>query len=298
MSGVNLPADQASQGRFGRDGTVYPGAGRNHSDGFGKQVDEIARLGGTRSPCVKIAAFSIYLKVTVKSGMTERFQRLRAIGIKTVMCTGDNPLTAATIAREAVWRLIPECRPEDKIDVIKREQHRAGSCHDWRRHQRAPALAQAKSPCDEQRHHRSQGSRQHGRPGFDPTKILEVVEIGKQLLITRGSLTTFSIANDIAKFFTIIPAMFMMAIPQLGVLNIMRLATPLSAVLSALIFNAVIIPCLIPLAMKGVKYRPMSSEQMLLRNMAFFGVGGVITPFIGIKLIDLLIQPLLGVLGL
>ena len=132
----------------------------------------------------------------------------------------------------------------------------------------------------------------------DPTKILEVVEIGKQLLITRGSLTTFSIANDIAKYFAIIPAMFMEAIPQLGILNIMHLTTPYSAILSALIFNAIIIPCLIPLAMKGVKYRPMSSGKILARNMLIYGLGGVVTPFIGIKIIDILITPLLGLLGL
>ena len=131
----------------------------------------------------------------------------------------------------------------------------------------------------------------------DPTKILEVVEIGKQLLITRGSLTTFSIANDIAKYFAIIPAMFMLAIPQMNVLNIMQLATPYSAILSALIFNAIIIPCLIPLAMKGVKYRPMSSGKMLARNMLIYGLGGVVTPFVGIKLIDLLIHPLLAMIG-
>jgi K+-transporting ATPase ATPase B chain len=132
----------------------------------------------------------------------------------------------------------------------------------------------------------------------DPTKILEVVEIGKQLLITRGSLTTFSIANDIAKYFAIIPAMFMMAIPQLSVLNIMRLATPYSAILSALIFNAIIIPCLIPLAMKGVKYRPMSSGKLLARNMLIYGLGGVITPFVGIKIIDTLIAPMLTAIGM
>ena len=132
----------------------------------------------------------------------------------------------------------------------------------------------------------------------DPTKILEVVEIGKQLLITRGSLTTFSIANDVAKYFAIIPAMFMMAIPQLGVLNIMNLSTTYSAILSALIFNAIIIPCLIPLALKGVKYRPMSSGKILARNMMIYGIGGIITPFIGIKIIDLLITPLLSVIGL
>ena len=237
-----------------------------------------------------------YLKDTVKPGMRERFERLRAIGIKTVMCTGDNPLTAATIAEEAgVDDFIAECKPEDKIEVIKREQAEGkivamtgDGTND------APALAQANvglamnsgtSAAKEAANMVDLDS--------DPTKILEVVEIGKQLLITRGSLTTFSIANDIAKYFAIIPAMFMAAIPQLEVLNIMHLATTNSAVLSALIFNAIIIPALIPLAMKGVKYRPMSSGKMLARNMLIYGLGGVITPFVGIKLIDLLISPLL-----
>ena len=233
--------------------------------------------------------------------MVERFERLRAIGIKTIMCTGDNPLTAATIAKEAgVDGFIAECKPEDKITVIKQEQAEGkivamtgDGTND------APALAQADVGLA-----MNSGTTAAKEAAnmvdldSDPTKILEVVEIGKQLLITRGSLTTFSIANDIAKYFAIIPAMFMMVIPQMQVLNIMKLASPTSAILSALIFNAIIIPCLIPLAMRGVKYKPMSASKMLTRNMLIYGLGGVIVPFIGIKVIDLIIAPLLTMLGL
>ena len=268
-----------------------------------EKVESVSSLGGT--PLVVCEQNRIlgviYLKDTVKPGMRERFERLRAIGIKTIMCTGDNPLTAATIASEAgVDGFVAECKPEDKIDVIKKEQAEGkivamtgDGTND------APALAQANVGLA-----MNSGTTAAKEAAnmvdldSDPTKILEVVEIGKQLLITRGSLTTFSIANDIAKYFAIIPAMFMTAIPALGVLNIMHLATPNSAILSALIFNAIIIPSLIPLAMKGVKYRPMSSSKMLARNMMIYGVGGVITPFIGIKLIDLIISPLLLMMGL
>ncbi len=231
----------------------------------------------------------------------ERFARLRAIGIKTIMCTGDNPLTAATIAQEAgVDSFIAECKPEDKIKAIKAEQSEGkvvamtgDGTND------APALAQADvgiamnsgtSAAKEAANMVDLDS--------DPTKILDVVEIGKQLLITRGSLTTFSIANDVAKYFAIIPAMFMTVIPQMKVLNIMGLSTPYSAILSALIFNAIIIPCLIPLAMKGVKYKPQRSEKMLSHNMLIYGLGGIVAPFVGIKIIDLIITPLLAVLGL
>ncbi len=266
-------------------------------------VEKVSSLGGT--PLVvcrnNVILGVIYLKDTVKPGMKERFDRLREIGIKTIMCTGDNPLTAATIAGEAgVDGFIAECKPEDKIDVIKKEQAEGkivamtgDGTND------APALAQANVGLA-----MNSGTTAAKEAAnmvdldSDPTKILEVVEIGKQLLITRGSLTTFSIANDIAKYFAIIPAMFMVAVPQLGVLNIMGLTTPYSAILAALIFNAIIIPCLIPLAMKGVKYRPMSSGKMLARNMLIYGLGGVITPFIGIKIIDLIIAPLLAVIGL
>ena len=221
--------------------------------------------------------------------------------LKTIMCTGDNPLTAATIAQEAgVDSYIAECKPEDKIKAIKVEQKdgkvvamTGDGTND------APALAQADvgiamnsgtSAAKEAANMVDLDS--------DPTKILDIVEIGKQLLITRGALTTFSIANDIAKYFAIIPAMFMLAIPQIHVLNIMNLATPSSAILSALIFNAIIIPLLIPLAMKGVKYKPQHSDKMLTHNMLVYGLGGVIAPFIGIKIIDLIIAPLLHMIGL
>ena len=267
-----------------------------------KRVDEVSSLGGTPLTVCEGSRILgvIYLKDTVKPGMVERFERLRAIGIKTIMCTGDNPLTAATIAKEAgVDGFIAECKPEDKITVIKQEQAEGkivamtgDGTND------APALAQANVGLA-----MNSGTTAAKEAAnmvdldSDPTKILEVVEIGKQLLITRGSLTTFSIANDIAKYFAIIPAMFMLAIPEMGVLNIMGLASPTSAILSALIFNAIIIPCLIPLGMKGVKYRPMSSSKMLVRNLMIYGVGGIITPFVGIKIIDLIISPLLEMIG-
>ncbi len=303
MSGVDLPDGTKVRKGAGDaiEQYVKDMGGKIPSD-LNSYVEKVSSLGGT--PLVvcennRILGV-IYLKDTVKPGMVERFQRLRAIGIKTIMCTGDNPLTAATIAKEAgVDGFIAECKPEDKIDVIKREQAEGkivamtgDGTND------APALAQANVGLA-----MNSGTTAAKEAAnmvdldSDPTKILEVVEIGKQLLITRGSLTTFSIANDIAKYFAIIPAMFKLAIPQLDVLNIMNLATPYSAILSALIFNAIIIPCLIPLAMKGVKYRPMSSGKMLGRNMLIYGLGGVIAPFVGIKIIDLLITPILAILG-
>ncbi|MDN4070497.1 potassium-transporting ATPase subunit KdpB [Paenibacillus sp. FSL R5-0407] len=235
----------------------------------------------------------IYLKDTVKPGMKERFDQLRKMGIKTIMCTGDNPLTAATIAREAgVDDFIAESKPEDKIAVIRREQAQGklvamtgDGTND------APALAQADVGLA-----MNSGTVSAKEAAnmvdldSDPSKIIEVVAIGKQLLMTRGALTTFSIANDIAKYFAIIPAMFMLAVPQMNTLNVMGLGSPLSAVLSALIFNAVIIPLLIPLAMRGVAYKPMSSQRLLSKNLLIYGVGGVIAPFIGIKLIDLVVH--------
>lgn len=267
------------------------------------KVEEIAKVGGTPlivSVNERILGI-IYLKDTVKPGLIERFERLRAIGIKTIMCTGDNPLTAASIAAEAgVDGFIAECKPEDKIDVIKKEQAEGklvamsgDGTND------APALAQADVGLA-MNSGTTSAKEAANMVDLDsnPTKILEVVEIGKQLLITRGSLTTFSIANDIAKYFAIIPAMFMIAIPEMGVINIMQLATPTSAILSALIFNAIIIPCLIPLAMRGVSYKPMSAEKMLGRNMLIYGVGGMLCPFIGIKVIDILIAPIMMMLGM
>ncbi len=304
MSGVDLPdgtkvrkgASDAIEQYVASQGGKIPADLHVH-------VEKVSSLGGTPLVvCQNNQVLGvIYLKDTVKPGMTERFERLRAIGIKTIMCTGDNPLTAATIAKEAgVDGFIAECKPEDKISVIKKEQAEGkivamtgDGTND------APALAQANVGLA-----MNSGTTAAKEAAnmvdldSDPTKILEVVEIGKQLLITRGSLTTFSIANDIAKYFAIIPAMFMAAIPQLGILNIMHLSTQNSAILSALIFNAIIIPCLIPLAMKGVKYRPMSSGKMLARNMMIYGLGGVITPFIGIKIIDMVIAPILTAMGI
>ncbi len=304
MSGVDLPdgtkvrkgASDAIEQYVTSQGGKVPADLHIH-------VEKVSSLGGTPLVvCQNNRVLGvIYLKDTVKPGMTERFERLRAIGIKTIMCTGDNPLTAATIAKEAgVDGFIAECKPEDKISVIKEEQAEGkivamtgDGTND------APALAQANVGLA-----MNSGTTAAKEAAnmvdldSDPTKILEVVEIGKQLLITRGSLTTFSIANDIAKYFAIIPAMFMAAIPQLGILNIMHLSTQNSAILSALIFNAIIIPCLIPLAMKGVKYRPMSSGKMLARNMMIYGLGGVVTPFIGIKIIDMIIAPILMAMGI
>ena len=304
MSGVDLP--DGTRVRKGASDAieqyVREQGGKIPAD-LHTRVEEVSSLGGTPLVvCQNDQVLGvIYLKDTVKPGMAERFARLRAIGIKTIMCTGDNPLTAATIAKEAgVDGFIAECKPEDKISVIKKEQVEGkivamtgDGTND------APALAQANVGLA-----MNSGTTAAKEAAnmvdldSDPTKILEVVEIGKQLLITRGSLTTFSIANDIAKYFAIIPAMFMAAIPQLGVLNIMHLSTQNSAILSALIFNAIIIPCLIPLAMKGVKYRPMSSGKMLARNMMIYGLGGVVTPFIGIKIIDMVIAPVLAAMGI
>ncbi|MGL5822562.1 MAG: potassium-transporting ATPase subunit KdpB [Sarcina sp.] len=268
-----------------------------------EKVEEVSKLGGTPlTVCADNKVYGvIYLKDTVKPGLVERFARLREMGIKTVMCTGDNPLTAQTIAREAgVDDFVAECKPEDKIAVIKAEQAEGkivamtgDGTND------APALAQADVGIA-----MNTGTTSAKEAAnmvdldSDPTKILEVVEIGKQLLITRGALTTFSIANDIAKYFAVIPAIFILAMPQMKVLNVMHLHSPASAILSALIFNAIIIPILIPIAMKGVKYRPMKAEMLLLRNIVIFGIGGVITPFIGIKIIDMLITPLCRMLGM
>lgn len=268
-----------------------------------ESINRVSKAGGT--PLVVCVANKIYgviyLKDTVKPGLAEKFVRLREIGIKTVMCTGDNPLTAATIAKEAgVDGFIAECKPEDKIKAIMDEQAEGklvamtgDGTND------APALA--KADVGLAMNSGTTAAKEAANMvdlDSDPTKILEIVEIGKQLLITRGALTTFSIANDVAKYFAIIPAIFTIAIPRMQILNVMGLSTPYSAILSALIFNAIIIPLLIPIAMKGVKYRPMKSEMMLLRNMIVFGLGGMIVPFIGIKIIDLVITPVVRMLNL
>lgn len=304
MSGVDLP--DGTRIRKGAFDAIRAYVRENDGDipeDLEEMVSDISSLGGT--PLVvsagNVICGVIYLKDTVKPGLVERFARLREIGIRTIMCTGDNPLTAATIAKEAgVDGYIAECKPEDKIREIKKEQAEGkivamtgDGTND------APALAQA--DVGFAMNSGTAAAKEAANMvdlDSDPTKILEVVEIGKQLLITRGSLTTFSIANDIAKYFAIIPAMFTMVIPQMQVLNIMRLSTPFSAILSALIFNAIIIPCLIPIAMRGVKYKPMSSEKMLLKNMGIYGIGGVIVPFAGIKVIDMIVAPLLAMAGL
>ena len=304
MSGVNLKdGTRVRKGASEAIKTFVKEAGGIIPSDLEGIVTEVSNLGGTPLVvCVNNKILGvIYLKDTVKPGLVERFERLREIGIKTIMCTGDNPLTAATIAKEAgVDGFIAECKPEDKIEAIKKEQAEGkvvAMTGDGTN--AAPALAQADVGLA--MNSGTQAAKEAANMvdlDSDPTKILEVVEIGKQLLITRGSLTTFSIANDIAKYFAIIPAMFTMVLPQMQILNIMHLSTPASAILSALIFNAIIIPGLIPIAMKGVKYRPMKAEKMLLRNMGIYGLGGIVVPFVGIKLIDLLVAPLLAMIGM
>ena len=258
-------------------------------------VEDISRKGGT--PLVvadnKRALGVIYLKDIVKGGMKERFNQLRQMGIKTVMITGDNPLTAATIASEAgVDDFLAEATPEDKMALIKREQSEGklvamtgDGTND------APALAQA--DVGVAMNTGTQAAKEAGNMvdlDSNPTKLIEIVEIGKQLLMTRGALTTFSIANDVAKYFAIIPAMFAGAFPVLNTLNVMGLRTPQSAILSAVIFNALIIVALIPLALRGVKYRPLSAASLLRRNLLIYGLGGIVAPFIGIKVIDVIIH--------
>ncbi|MBW5446291.1 potassium-transporting ATPase subunit KdpB [Cohnella sp. CFH 77786] len=296
MSGVDL-----KDGRKVRKGAVdavkkwVAAQGGTIPADLDARSDSIAREGGTPlAVAVGNRIFGlIYLKDTVKPGMRERFDQLRQMGIKTIMCTGDNPLTAATIAREAgVDDFIAESKPEDKIAVIRREQAEGklvamtgDGTND------APALAQADVGLA--MNSGTVAAKEAANMvdlDSDPSKIIEVVSIGKQLLMTRGALTTFSIANDIAKYFAIIPAMFILAIPEMKVLNVMGLGSPESAILSALIFNAIIIPLLIPIAMKGVAYKPMSASRLLRRNLVIYGLGGVIVPFIGIKLIDLIVH--------
>lgn len=260
-------------------------------------VESIARSGGT--PLVVAensrALGVIHLKDIVKGGIRDRFAQLRAMGIRTVMITGDNPLTAAAIAREAgVDDFLAQATPKDKMDLIRREQsHGKLVAMTGDGTNDAPALAQA--DVGVAMNSGTQAAKEAGNMvdlDSNPTKLLEIVEIGKQLLMTRGSLTTFSIANDVAKYFAIIPAMFAGTFPVLNALNIMHLATPQSAVLSAVIFNAIIIIALIPLALRGVQYKAMSADALLRRNLLLYGFGGVIVPFFGIKLIDVVIRGL------
>lgn len=294
-SGINLAdGTQIRKGAFDAIRTIVSEAGNEFPEETEEIIRRITSNGGTPLVvCInKKIAGVIELQDIIKPGIRERFERLRKMGVKTVMVTGDNPLTAKYIAEKAgVDDFIAEAKPEDKMNYIKKEQA-AGKLvammgdgtND------APALAQANVGVA--MNSGTQAAKEAGNMvdlDNDPTKLIEIVEIGKQLLMTRGTLTTFSIANDVAKYFAIIPALFMVSVPQLGALNIMGLHSPESAILSAIIFNAIIIPILIPLALKGVEYKPIGASALLRRNLLIYGVGGIIAPFAGIKLIDLFV---------
>ncbi len=290
MSGIRMNGTRIMKGAV----DAICAHARTVPDDLQPQAECIAREGGTPLAVAQNGEILglVYLKDTVKPGLRERFDELRRMGIRTVMVTGDNQLTAATIAAEAgVDDFVAEAKPEQKIDLIRAEQakgHLVAMTGDGTND--APALAQADVGLA--MNSGTQAAKEAGNMvdlDSNPTKIIEVVMIGKQMLITRGAITTFSVANDVAKYFAIIPAMFAVAYPELGALNVMRLATPESAILSAVIFNALIIVALIPLALRGVQYRAVPAAQLLTRNLLIYGVGGIIAPFIGIKLIDVLL---------
>jgi K+-transporting ATPase ATPase B chain len=292
MSGVNLDGKQV---RKGASESVRKFVGGTLPPEVAAAVDKVSRNGGT--PLVvcsdQRALGVIYLKDIVKRGLPDRFARFRAMGIKTVMITGDNPLTAAAIAKEAgVDDFLAQATPEDKLALLKKEQalgHLVAMTGDGTND--APALAQA--DVGVAMNTGTQAAKEAGNMvdlDSNPTKLIEVVEIGKQLLMTRGALTTFSIANDVAKYFAIIPAMLVATFPEIAPLNVMKLASPYSAILSAVIFNAIIIILLIPLALRGVKFKPMGAAAVLQRNLLIYGLGGIIIPFIGIKLIDVVVN--------
>ncbi|AOW24952.1 MULTISPECIES: potassium-transporting ATPase subunit KdpB [Sphingomonas] len=300
VSGVRIGDTLIQKGAVDSILRANPGSGETAAATELRRItDEIARAGGTPLAVAKDGRLlgAIFLKDVVKAGIRERFAELRQMGIRTVMITGDNPLTAAAIAAEAgVDDFLAQATPEDKLDLIRKEQtggRLVAMCGDGTND--APALAQA--DVGVAMNTGTQAAREAGNMvdlDSDPTKLIEVVGLGKQLLMTRGALTTFSVANDVAKYFAIIPAMFVALYPGLGVLNVMGLTTPQSAILSAIIFNALIIPALVPLALKGVTYRPMGAGPLLARNLAIYGLGGLLAPFIGIKLIDIVV----GGLGL
>lgn len=305
MSGLDAAATSTRKGAGDAVARWLADAGGTMPPEVTHAADDVARRGGTPLVVAERAGSEpprvlgvVHLKDVVKPGMRERFEELRRMGIRTVMITGDNPLTAAAIAQEAgVDDFLAEARPEDKMALIRNEQDggklvamTGDGTND------APALAQA--DVGVAMNSGTSAAKDAGNMvdlDSDPTKLIEIVEIGKQLLITRGALTTFSVANDVAKYFAILPAMFAALYPGLGALNVMGLASPESAILSAVVFNALIIVALIPLALRGVNYRPASAERLLRRNLAIYGVGGLIAPFVGIKLLDLVISLIPGV---
>jgi potassium-transporting ATPase ATP-binding subunit len=299
MSGVDVGSHQLRKGATSAVADWVRANGGTIPADLGDVVDGISKAGGTPLVVGELrdgtarALGVIHLKDVVKEGMRERFDEMRRMGIRTVMITGDNPLTAKAIADEAgVDDFLAEATPEDKLALIKREQEggklvamTGDGTND------APALAQA--DVGVAMNTGTSAAKEAGNMvdlDSDPTKLIEIVEIGKQLLITRGALTTFSIANDIAKYFAIIPALFVTLFPGLDLLNVMRLHSPQSAIMSAVIFNAIVIVALIPLSLRGVRYTPSSASKLLSRNLYVYGLGGIIAPFIGIKLIDLAIQ--------
>ncbi len=299
MSGVDFASTSIRKGAGSRISALAQERGGHIPPELSLLTDEVSRQGATPLTVIENDRLLgvVALSDIIKPGIRERFEQLRRMGLRTVMITGDNPLTAEAIAKEAgVDGFLAEATPEDKMEMIKQEQASGklvammgDGTND------APALAQADVGLA--MNSGTQAAKEAGNMvdlDSDPTKLLEVVEIGKGLLITRGALTTFSIANDVAKYFAILPALFVTAYPQLGVLNVMGLHSPTSAVLSAVIFNALIIPVLIPLALRGVPYQPMSAGALLNRNLLVYGGGGILVPFVAIKLIDLLIGPFMG----
>lgn len=305
MSGIDLPGRSIRKGAGRAVAAWVDSTGGTTPDGLAGIVERVSTSGGTPLVVAERAGGAparvlgvVHLKDVVKEGMRERFDEMRAMGIRTVMITGDNALTARAIAEEAgVDDYLAEATPEDKLALIRKQQEGGrlvAMCGDGTND--APALAQA--DVGVAMNTGTSAAKEAGNMvdlDSDPTKLIEVVEIGKQLLITRGALTTFSVANDIAKYFAILPAMFVVAFPQLGVLNLMALSSTESAILSAVVFNALVIVALIPLALRGVRYRPAAADVLLRHNILVYGVGGLVAPFVGIKVLDLFISLLPGI---